>query len=75
MDKTETRTVGAEVKVTLRLTVSQSVCLGVMPKSGKFDQSFFFYKVTVLSFWGALSDERPGLSSDWRLYMTDTKRV
>jgi hypothetical protein len=52
----------AQVKVTLRLTVSQSACLGVKPKSGTFDQRFFF-KVTVLSFWGALSDERSGLSS------------
>jgi hypothetical protein len=30
----------------------QSVCLGVEPKSGTFDQRFFFFKVTVLSFWG-----------------------
>jgi hypothetical protein len=26
----------------LRLTVSQSVCLGVEPKYGTFDQRFFF---------------------------------
>jgi hypothetical protein len=42
-----------KVKVTLRLTVSQSVCLGVEPKYGTFDQIFFFFlKVTVLSFLG-----------------------
>jgi hypothetical protein len=55
--------VKVKVKVTLRLTVSQSVCLGVKPKSGTFDQNvFFFLKVTVLYFGGALSDERSGLS-------------
>jgi hypothetical protein len=32
-------------------------------QSGTFDQrSFFFSKFTVLSLWGALSDERSGLS-------------
>jgi phage I-like protein len=31
-----------KVKVTLRLTVSQSVCLGAEPKYGTFDQIFFF---------------------------------
>jgi hypothetical protein len=45
-----------KVKVTLRLTVSQSVCLGVEPKYGTFDQRLFiylfFFKVTVLSFLG-----------------------
>jgi hypothetical protein len=44
-----------QVRVTLRLTVSQSVCLGVEPSYGTFDHRlfiFFFLKVTVLSFWG-----------------------
>jgi hypothetical protein len=38
-------------------TDSQSVCLGVEPQYGTFAQSFFS-KVTVLFFWGALSDVR-----------------
>jgi hypothetical protein len=37
----------------LQLTVSQSVCLGVEPQ---------LVKVAILSIWGALSDERSGLS-------------
>jgi hypothetical protein len=41
-------------------TDSQSVCLGVEPNLGLLTRDFFF-KVTVLSFWGALSDERSGL--------------
>jgi hypothetical protein len=40
-------------------SVSMSWCRA---QSGTFDQRFFFSKVTVLSFWGALSDERSGLS-------------
>jgi hypothetical protein len=44
-----------KVKVTLRLTISQSLCLGVEPKSGTFDHRFFSLKVTVFSFFGALS--------------------
>jgi hypothetical protein len=40
-----------KVKVTLRLTVSQSVCLGVEPNLGLLTRVFFF-KVTVLSFLG-----------------------
>jgi hypothetical protein len=43
-------------------TDSQSVCLGVEPNLGLLTRDFFFFKVTVLSFGGALSDERSGLS-------------
>jgi hypothetical protein len=50
------------VRVTLQLTVSQSVCLGVEPPLGLMTRYLFFSKVTVLSLWGALSDERVGLS-------------
>jgi hypothetical protein len=52
----------SQVKATLRLTVSQSVCLGVEPNLGLLTRDFFLPKVTVLSFWIALSDERSGLS-------------
>jgi hypothetical protein len=55
------------VRVTLQLTVSQSVSqsvsLGVKPNLGLLTRDLFFLKVSVLSFGGALSDERPGLSS------------
>jgi hypothetical protein len=47
-----------KVKVTLRLTVSQSVSLGVEPQPDIYYSS----TVTVLFLWGALSDERTGLS-------------
>jgi hypothetical protein len=50
------------VRVTLRLTVSQSVCLGVEPRLGLMTRYSFWLKVTVLSIWGALSDDRSGLS-------------
>jgi hypothetical protein len=50
------------VRVTLRLTFSQSVCLGVEPRLGLMTRYLFWMKVTVLSIWGALSDERSGLS-------------
>jgi hypothetical protein len=50
------------VRVTLRLTVSQSVCLGVEPHLGLMTRYLFWMKVTVLSMWGALSDKRSGLS-------------
>jgi hypothetical protein len=45
-----------KAKVPLRLTASQSVCLGV--ESG----SHYCLTVTVVSLWGTLSDERPDLS-------------
>jgi hypothetical protein len=44
-----------KVKVTLRLTVSQSVCLGVVSHLGHMTRNlfvyFYFEKVTVLSMW------------------------
>jgi hypothetical protein len=54
--------VRVRVRVTLRLTVSQSVCLGVQPRVGLMTRYLFLLKVAVLSIWGALSDERSGLS-------------
>jgi hypothetical protein len=47
----------SQVKVTLRLTVSQSVSLGVEPHI-----IYYSLTVTVLFLWDALSDERTGLS-------------
>jgi hypothetical protein len=44
-----------KVKVTLRLTVSQSLCLGVEPKYGTFDQSFIFFESYSLVIFGAPS--------------------
>jgi hypothetical protein len=62
-----TRLNSVRVTVTLQLTVSQSVCLGVEPNLGLLTRDltcflFLFLKVTVLSFGGALSDKRSGLS-------------
>jgi hypothetical protein len=56
-----------EVQVTLQLTVSHSVCQGIEPTLGLVTRYYFlsegyFLKVTVLSLWGALSDERSSLS-------------
>jgi hypothetical protein len=51
-----------KVKVKLRLTVSQSVCLGVEPNLGLLTRGFFFQSYCLVFFWGALSDERSGLS-------------
>jgi hypothetical protein len=47
-----------KVKDTLRLTVGQSVSLGVEPQH----DIYYCLTVTVLYLWGALSDERTGLS-------------
>jgi hypothetical protein len=53
--------VRVRVRVTLQLTVSQSVCLGVEPNLGLLTRDFFF-KLQSCLIWGALSDERSGLS-------------
>jgi hypothetical protein len=48
-----------ELKVTLRRTISQPVCLGVGLPSGAHDQIFVFC-LTIAGFllWSSLSDER-----------------
>jgi hypothetical protein len=48
------RTANAKVKITLRLTVSQSVSPGVEPRL----DIYYSLTVTVLFFWGSLYDER-----------------
>jgi hypothetical protein len=53
--------VEVKVKVILRLTVGQSVCLGVKPNLGLLTR-VFFSKLLSCVFGGALSDERLGLS-------------
>jgi hypothetical protein len=51
------------VKVMLGPTVSQSVCLGVESTLEFLRPDIILcLKVAVLSLWGALSDERSGLS-------------
>jgi hypothetical protein len=59
-----TALVKVKVQVTLRLTVSQSVSKSsCRAPSGAHDQIFItLLTVTVLFLWGALSDERRGLS-------------
>jgi hypothetical protein len=52
-----------DVKVTLRLTVSQSVSLCVESNLGLMTRYNYCLTVTVLFLWGALSDERMGLSA------------
>jgi hypothetical protein len=51
----------SSVKVTLQLTVSQSVSLGAGPQPGLMTRYLLHFD-TVLFLWGALSDERTGLS-------------
>jgi hypothetical protein len=52
-----------KVKVMLRPTVIRPVCLGTKHPFGAYDQIFTTcVTVTVLFLWGALSDERSGLS-------------
>jgi hypothetical protein len=46
-----------KVKVTLRLTVSQSMCL-----CGSCTHIYYCLKITVVLLWGALHDERTSLS-------------
>jgi hypothetical protein len=57
---------GHLVEVTLRLTASQSVCLGVEPTLGLVNRYYFLsegccLKVAALFLCSALSDERTGL--------------
>jgi hypothetical protein len=64
MTKSEYKYVRA--RVTLRLTVSQYVLVS-SPLWGRLTRYCFLFKsfgleFVVLSLWGALSDERPGLS-------------
>jgi hypothetical protein len=40
------------VRVTLQLTVSQSVSLGVEPKLGHLTREIFFYESFCLVIWG-----------------------
>jgi hypothetical protein len=57
------RTLDCQVKVTLRLTASQSVSICVEPPSGAHDQIFVtVWHLRILFLWGALSDERQCLS-------------
>jgi hypothetical protein len=60
---TTTKCLGLSLSLMLRPTVSRSVCLGAKHPSGSYDQIFITcVTVTVLFLWGALSDERSGLS-------------
>jgi hypothetical protein len=55
--------VWAELSFMLRPTISRPVCLGIKHPFGAYDQIFITcVTVTGLFLWGALSDERTGLS-------------
>jgi hypothetical protein len=51
-----------KVNVTLRLTVSQSVSFVSSQIWGSWPDIYYCLKIKVLLLWGALSDERTGLS-------------
>jgi hypothetical protein len=52
-----------ELSFTLRPTVSWPVCLGIKHPFGAYDQIFITcVTITVFFLWGALSDERTGLT-------------
>jgi hypothetical protein len=51
------------LSVILRRTVSQPVCLGIKHPSGAYDLNFFTVRQLLVCWcWGALSDDRTGLS-------------
>jgi hypothetical protein len=52
----------AKVKVILLPTVSRPVCLGVKPHLGHKTRFLLLSDIAGLFMWGALSDERTGLS-------------
>jgi hypothetical protein len=52
-----------ESSLILRPTISRPVCLGIKHPSGAYDKIFVIVgQLRVLLMWGALSDERTGLS-------------
>jgi hypothetical protein len=62
-DPASTRVYCLSLSLMLWPAVSRPVCLGVKHPSGAYDQIFITcVTVTVLFLWGALSDERSGLS-------------
>jgi hypothetical protein len=51
-----------ELSFTLRPTVSRPVCLGIKHPFGAYDQIFITRMIITVFLWGALSDERTGLT-------------